>query len=64
MLVNYTIPMSLPKLKEEKNPVLDIVHYAGAVEDLNSDLLCVRPGNNPLAHTPKTLDGVTSSLAR
>lgn len=29
VLVNYTIPTSLSKLKEEKNPVLDIIHYGG-----------------------------------
>jgi site-specific DNA recombinase len=29
VLVNYTIPMSPSKLKEEKNPVLDIVRYGG-----------------------------------
>lgn len=29
MLVNYIIPMSPPKLKDEKNPVLDIVQYGG-----------------------------------
>jgi site-specific DNA recombinase len=29
ILVNYKIPMSTHKLKEEKNPVLDIVHYGG-----------------------------------
>jgi len=29
VLLNYTILMSPPKLKEEKNPVLDIVQYGG-----------------------------------
>ena len=29
VLVNYTMPMSPYKLKEEKNSVLDIVHYGG-----------------------------------
>jgi len=29
VLVNYTVPMSPPKLKDEKNPVLDIVRYGG-----------------------------------
>ncbi|MGD2065276.1 MAG: hypothetical protein PVI95_02385 [Dehalococcoidia bacterium] len=29
VLVNYAIPMSTHKLKDEKNPVLDIVHYGG-----------------------------------
>jgi len=29
VLVNYIIPMSPPKLKDEKNPVLDIVQYGG-----------------------------------
>jgi hypothetical protein len=29
VLVNYTIPMPPSRFKEEKNPVLDIVHYGG-----------------------------------
>ena len=29
VLVNYTIPMSPSKLKQEKDPVLDIVHHGG-----------------------------------
>jgi site-specific DNA recombinase len=28
-LLNYTIPVSPRKLKEEKTPVLDIVHHGG-----------------------------------
>ena len=37
VLVNYTIPISLPKLKEEKDPVLDIVHYGGPLWTRTTD---------------------------
>jgi site-specific DNA recombinase len=29
VLVNYTVPVSAPRLKDEKDPVLDVVHYGG-----------------------------------
>lgn len=37
VLVNYTIPVSPPKLKEEKNPVLDIVHDGGPLWTRTTD---------------------------
>ena len=37
VLVNYTVPMSPPKLKDEKNPVLDIVRYGGPLWTRTTD---------------------------
>ena len=37
MLVNYTIPMSPPKLREEKDRVLNIVHYGGPLWTRTTD---------------------------
>ena len=52
VLVNYTVPMSLPKLKDEKNPVLDIVRYGGAEGIRTPDLLRAREALSQLSYSP------------
>ncbi len=37
VLVNYTVPMPPSRFKEEKNPVLDIVHYGGPLWTRTTD---------------------------
>ena len=52
VLVNYRLPVSLPKGNAEGSPVLDIVHYGGAEGIRTPDLLLAKQALSRLSYSP------------